>query len=142
MTHFAACQNDSGQIHFAIRAQAIKCLKKTTEEEGMFSSSGDVVQQMWNVLESQTSSAMDWIRKCYPVSPSRLNVPYEKDYGPIAVSETGTSLESYFEREEEVIHSAFLEQEEVIRSAFPEKKWKPIKTKIIMVKKFQLNLEP
>jgi len=131
MPYSAVCQYDYDQVKLAIRVRARKYLEKMAEEQGMVSSSGDLIHQMWDILESQTSSALNWVRKCYPASSSRQDFRvHERDYGPFTSSESASPLELDLEREVE------------LRVVPPEHAWKLLRTKLVMVQQFPLDLEP
>lgn len=132
MTHFAACQSYDDQIQAAIRTQAIRCLEKMAEEEGMISSSGDLIRQMWSIWESQTSSALGWVRRCCPARSLRPDVHIlENDYGLISASESFTGVGPCSEN---------LDIE--ISIGPPEHEWKPLKTKLVLFQQSSLDIEP
>lgn len=127
MTDLAACQT-----RLAIQTQANRCLKNLMEEQEMVSSSADLILRAWKILESQTSSAFDWFRKCSAAASPQSEFRMRREgYGGITGSDVEPSIEGYYELEEELVPLQL-----------PEREWKPIRTKLVMVKKFQLNLEP
>jgi len=140
MTHSAACEYVSYRLSAlpspeaarpAIWVAIRKQLEKRTEEDVMISSSGDLIRQMWNTLESHTGSALDLVRKCYTASSPRPDVRvHESDYGPFTTTESATSFETCFEQEVE------------IRLVPPEHAWKTLRTKLVMLQQFPLDLEP
>ncbi|MFH1115979.1 MAG: hypothetical protein V1792_18865 [Pseudomonadota bacterium] len=125
MSTLTASPYDKKQVQLAAIRKAMRCQEEEMEEQGMVSSSGDFFSRMWSIVESQTSSALDWVGKCSPSSGPHV---FQRYYEPLSVSETTIPIEQYLESEAEVPIGP------------PEKAWKPLRVELVMVEQSPFDL--
>lgn len=125
MSTLEACEFDCRRLLCEAIRETMGSQEKLTEEQGMISSSSDILLQIWSTLESQTNSAVDWFKKCSPSSDLSI---LQSDYEPLEASETIIPIEQYSELESEVDVGP------------PEEAWKPLRVKLVMVQQSPLDL--
>jgi hypothetical protein len=129
MTTLAASQYDRQFQSAIVFRQAIQYEEKAREEQGMISSSGDLIRYMWSILQSETSSALDWFRKCTPMPLSSFDLSVlEDDYEP------------YTAEEPLILSVQYLEPEEDSLVGPPEHAWKTLEVEFIPVELSPLDL--